>query len=116
MLGVPTPRPLSAFRGLIERAAGRLRRQAFSDVFCIQVLRYGVPRPLAIPAPVGEAQTPTGSRKLTNVQQETRFELAFVSRSSTSHSRYSLIARSSPSRWQRVAIVEFIDVYDVYRA
>ena len=30
--------------------------------------------------------------------------------------RCSLIARSSPSRWQRVAILEFIDVYEVYRA
>jgi hypothetical protein len=34
------------------------------------------------------------------MEHETRFELAFPSRSSTSHTRCSLIALSSPFRWQ----------------
>ena len=50
------------------------------------------------------------------VEHETRFELAFPSTPLASHTRRSLIARVSPFRWQRVAIVEFIDVYQVYRA
>jgi hypothetical protein len=32
------------------------------------------------------------------------------------HTRHSLIALSSPFRWQRVAFVEFIDVYVFTRA
>jgi hypothetical protein len=50
------------------------------------------------------------------VEHETRFELAFPSRSSTSHTRRSLIARVSPFRWKRVAIVELIDVHRFTRA
>jgi hypothetical protein len=45
-----------------------------------------------------------------------RFDLAFPSRSKTSHTRRSLIARVSPFRWQRVPMVEFIDVYAFTRA
>lgn len=50
------------------------------------------------------------------LKHETRFELAFPSAPAASHTRRSVIARVSPSRWQRVAIVEFIDLYQVYRA
>jgi hypothetical protein len=50
-----------------------------------------------------------------HMEHETRFELAFPSPPKAAHTRCSLIARSSLFRWQRVAIVEFIDVYEVYR-
>jgi hypothetical protein len=43
------------------------------------------------------------------MEHETKFERAFPSRSATSHTRHSLIARDSPFRWQRVAIVEFTE-------
>jgi hypothetical protein len=51
-----------------------------------------------------------------HMEHETRFELAFRSR--PIGLSYSPLARRSrlPLRWQRVAIVEFIDVYEVYRA
>jgi hypothetical protein len=45
------------------------------------------------------------------VEHETRFELAFPSRSSTSHTRCSLIALSSPSRWQGDAGGDSIELF-----
>ncbi len=41
----------------------------------------------------------TTRRGFEKLEHETRFELAFPSRSSTSHTRCSLIALSSPFRW-----------------
>jgi hypothetical protein len=43
------------------------------------------------------------------MEHETRFELAFPSRSVTSHTRCSLIALSSPFRWQGDAGLDFIE-------
>jgi hypothetical protein len=43
------------------------------------------------------------------MEHETRFELAFPSRSATSHTRRSLIALVSPFRWQGDAGADFIE-------
>jgi hypothetical protein len=44
----------------------------------------------------------TPRRGFGNVEHETRFELAFPSRLAAAHTRCSLIARSSPFRWQLI--------------
>ena len=92
------------FNGRRERAAALSLGLGAAECFAAR----------SFPAGSNSGSTRQADRgRFGKMEHETRFELATGLTAST---RHSLIARGSPFRWQRVTILEFIDVYEVYRA